>query len=77
MEKINATIKKWGNSFGIILPKEIVNTENLKEGNEIEVLISSKNKTRAKDIFGILKGRIKKDTAELLKEVDRDFEGDE
>ena len=32
------------------------------------------DKTTAKDIFGILKGKIKKDTDALLKEVDKDFE---
>ncbi|MBS3075715.1 AbrB/MazE/SpoVT family DNA-binding domain-containing protein [Candidatus Pacearchaeota archaeon] len=74
MEKINAIVKKWGNSFGIILPKEIIKTQELKEGSNIELIIHSKNKTKVKDIFGILKGKIKRDTADLLKEVDRDFE---
>jgi hypothetical protein len=32
------------------------------------------NKTKVKDIFGILKGKLKRDTDELLKEVDNDFE---
>mgnify|MGYP001572606249 FL=1 len=74
MEKINATVKKWGNSFGIILPKNVIETQELKEGSDIELIIHPKNKTKVKDIFGILKGKIKRDTADLLKEVDRDFE---
>lgn len=31
-------------------------------------------KTKAKDIFGIFKGKLKRNTDDLLKEVDRDFE---
>ncbi len=75
MEQINVKVKKWGNSFGIVLPKTLVDNQQLKEGAEIEILVQAKNKTRVKDVFGILKGKIKRDTESLLKEVDRDFEG--
>lgn len=77
MEKVNATVKKWGNSFGIILPKDIVKSQDIREGSNIEVMIQSKNKTKVKDIFGILKGKIKRDTADLLREVDEDFGNNE
>lgn len=36
--------------------------------------INIKNKTKAKCMFGILKGKLKRNTDDLLKEVDRDFE---
>ncbi len=75
MEQINAKVKKWGNSLGIVLPKTLVDNQQLKEGTEIEILVQAKNKTKVKDVFGILKGKIKRDTKSLLKEVDRDFEG--
>lgn len=74
MEKANVKIKKWGNSFGVILPRDIINNQRLKEGSTIEIIVQAKNKTKVKDIFGILKGKLKRDTDELLKEVDRDFE---
>jgi len=73
MEKINATVKKWGNSFGIILPKDIIESQRLRDGSSIDVIISPRNKTKVKEIFGILKGKIKRDTSDLLKEVDQDF----
>jgi antitoxin component of MazEF toxin-antitoxin module len=76
MEKINSIVKKWGNSYGIILPMEIIKNEDIKEGTKIEVIITSKGKTKVGDIFGILKGKIKRDTSDLLKEVDRDFENE-
>ncbi len=34
-----AKIKCWGNSLGIILPKSLVEQEELKEGEEVEVSV--------------------------------------
>jgi len=30
-------LKKWGNSYGIIVPKDIVDRENMNEGDVIKV----------------------------------------
>lgn len=73
MEKVNATVKRWGNSFGIILPKDLIKSQELKEGSNINIIIQPKNITKVKDIFGILKGKLKRNTEDLLKEVDEDF----
>ena len=55
MEIITRT-KKWGSSLGIIIPKIIVERENLKQNQEIKILaVETKEKTRIKDIFGKLK----------------------
>lgn len=32
-------VKCWGNSLGIILPKSLVEQEELKEGEEVEVTV--------------------------------------
>ena len=74
METKDIKVRKWGNSFGIIIPKDIVEKQDIKEGITVRINIQAKNRTKAKDIFGILKGKIKKDTEDLLKEVDKDFE---
>jgi len=74
METINTKVKKWGNSLGIILPADIVRNNEIREGTDIEVRINTKNKTKAREIFGILKGKLTRDTDDLLKEVDRDLE---
>jgi predicted DNA-binding antitoxin AbrB/MazE fold protein len=75
MERINTTVKKWGNSYGIILPKEVVKSQDLKEGIRIEVILETKNKNHVKDMFGILKGKLKKDTEIILKGVDKELWG--
>ncbi|MBS3081215.1 hypothetical protein J4221_07125 [Candidatus Pacearchaeota archaeon] len=74
MEKAYVRVKKWGNSYEVILPSKIIKEQNIIEGTELEILINQKNKTKVKDIFGILKGKLKRDTDDLLKEVNRDFE---
>ncbi len=74
MEQISTKVKRWGNSFGIVLPMKIVEKENLKEGVEIKVTIETKDKTKVKDVFGILKEELKNvDTEKALREVDKAF----
>jgi len=74
METKDIKIRKWGNSFGIVIPKDMVEKQDIKEGITVRINIQVKDKTKAKDIFGILKGKIKKDTEVLLNEVNKDFE---
>ncbi|MFA5856399.1 MAG: AbrB/MazE/SpoVT family DNA-binding domain-containing protein [Candidatus Pacearchaeota archaeon] len=74
MDTKDIKVKKWGNSFGIIIPKDIVEKQEIKEGITLRVNIQVKNKTKAKDVFGILKTKMKKNTDDLLKEVDSRFE---
>lgn len=73
MEQITTKVKKWGNSFGIILPRKLIDAEKIQEGTEIEISLSLKNKTKGKDIFGLLKGKIKKPTKQIMKEVDKEL----
>ena len=54
---VEVEIKKWGNSLGVILPKELVNQQHLEEHEKI--LIQTIKKTNLSDIFGSLKGKIK------------------
>ena len=32
-------LKRWGNSFGVVVPKDIVEKEGLKEGEEVEISV--------------------------------------
>ena len=75
MEQINTRAKRWGNSLGIVLPKKIIDSQQIKEGSEIKIIIESKNKTKVKNLFGILKGKLKKDTETLMREIDRELWG--
>ena len=77
MEKANVKVKKWGNSFGVILPKKIVDTEKIKEGVEITITIEPNNKMTVGDLFEFARKHLlpkpKKSYKELLKEADKEF----
>lgn len=72
MMEIKAKTKKWGNSIGILIPKDAVIKEKIKPDQEVTVLISAKPITTGKDIFG--KWKFNKSTEELMREVDKDFD---
>lgn len=75
MIKTTARLKAWGNSFGIVIPKEELKAENLGINDEVEVIVKRKqNPLRA--AFGFLKGapvKTKKSKDELLKEIDKEL----
>ena len=79
MEKTTVQVKRWGNSFGIVLPMKVVEKENLKEGVEITIIVQSKKKTTVGDLMRISRslGLDKKlkniDTSKALREVDKAF----
>ncbi|MBS3082305.1 AbrB/MazE/SpoVT family DNA-binding domain-containing protein [Candidatus Pacearchaeota archaeon] len=73
MEQIKAKAKKWGNSIGIVIPANIVDKQSIKDGTEIIITITSDKKTKVKDVFGILKEKLKRNTQELIDEVDEDL----
>ena len=53
MTMAEAKVKQWGNSLGIIIPKEIVKIEEVNEGDIIKVDII---KEKRLDGFGMFKG---------------------
>ncbi|MDO8642070.1 MAG: hypothetical protein Q7R76_00565 [Candidatus Woesearchaeota archaeon] len=69
-------LKAWGNSVGILLPKEKLCQEHLAVNDEVEVIVRKKaGSLRA--IFGELKKFTPtsgKSTDVLLKEIDEEFE---
>jgi antitoxin component of MazEF toxin-antitoxin module len=52
MSELECTTKKWGNSLGIVLPKELVERENIKINEKL--VIDLKKVHRAKEFFGLL-----------------------
>ena len=71
MLEVKIKTKKWGNSIGILIPKEAIRKEKIKPDQEVTVLISSKPIIKVKDIFGTLK--FKESTDKLMREIDKEF----
>ncbi|MDO8509177.1 MAG: AbrB/MazE/SpoVT family DNA-binding domain-containing protein [Nanoarchaeota archaeon] len=74
MERTIVHVKKWGNSFGIVLPMKIVEKEKLSEGKEIIITVETKDKTKVRDVFGMLAKELKNiNTQKALRDVDKAF----
>lgn len=50
-----AVVRRWGNSLGVVLPKELVEQKHLKE--EDKVIIDVVMKVDLRRSFGALKGK--------------------
>lgn len=78
MEQIKTKVRKWGNSFGIVLPKELVNSKKLEEGSEVSVMVEPLNGMTVGDLMELakkfkLKRKSKKTTQEILDEMDKEL----
>lgn len=68
--EIEATTRKWGNSIGIILPKDFVKRKNLKENAKIRIDITTDEDLNGlNEIFGMLKGKLKKSGQKIKDEL--------
>ena len=63
--QIVVEVKKWGNSFGIVVPKTEVKALGLKAGEKIKLEILKKERI---DAFGISKGAAPFEEEELIRE---------
>ena len=64
---ITTKIRKWGSSFGVVIPKDEMQKLRLRENQEVYLDVKPKENP-LKLLFGIGKGKIKKSTEEILKE---------
>lgn len=79
MEQINVKVKKWGNSFGVVLPMKVIEKEKLEEGSELTLTLHPKKKTTVADLMKVSEElRLNKklenvDTKKALREIDKVF----
>jgi len=73
MEVIETKVKKWGNSLGIIIPSNTIEARNIKENDNVKVLILKDSRKVLQETFGMLKGKIKKPTQQIKDELRREL----
>ncbi len=73
MTTINVKLKKWGNSFGVVIPREVVEKESMKEDENVTLIVVNKNSNVLKETFGIGKGKLKKSGQEFKDEARREL----
>ncbi len=69
---VTCKTKQWGNSLGVIIPKEVVKELNLKPNEEVFIDINKKGTNVLKELFGTLK--FKRSTEEIMKEARKGWE---
>lgn len=54
MIEAETKVKKWGNSLGVVLPRDLTRNEKVKAGDKIKIIVIKEQNT-LKDVFGSLK----------------------
>ncbi len=67
MSELTTKIRKWGNSYGIIIPQEVLKRKGLREGEEIDAVLIKKGNV-LRETFG--KVKFKKSVEQMMKETD-------
>lgn len=71
--EIKTIAKKWGSSIGVIIPKEVVEERKIRENDEIIIEVT-KAPLIVREIFGMLRGKIKKSGQEIKDEMRNGWE---
>ena len=73
MIEIRTKLRKWGNSFGIVIPQKAIEQTKSKNGDEITILFKSE-KPNLHKLFGSHK--FSKPTKKLMAEMDKELYND-
>ena len=72
MQVFESVPKKWGNSIGITIPREVVKEEDISTDTKIRVLVLGNKANKLKEAFGTLK--LKKPTQQAMDEIDEGYD---
>lgn len=73
MIEVRVKLRRWGNSFGVVIPQKAVEQTNAGEGDDLTVFIKSE-KPNLRKLFGSHK--FSKPTQKLMKEMDEELYND-
>lgn len=73
MAVIETKLRKWGNSFGVVIPIEIVEKERMRENENLKLIVLKDSRKVLEETFGSLKGKLKKSAQEIKDELRRDL----
>ena len=74
MLEVEAKVRKWGRSFGVVIPKDKIKQEGIKDNETITLLITKRTNV-LRETFGTMK--FKKSTDEMMREIDKELWGEE
>jgi len=73
MIELETKLKGWGNSIGLVIPKDMIRENNLKLKQRVKIIIKPIKALKVKDLFGKFKN-IKKPTDQIMKEIDKELD---
>lgn len=74
MDIFKTTLKKWGNSTGVTIPKNLLKGKHLRAGKPITLLIIEDDMDAIRKTFGTVK--FDQSVKDIMREVDEDFNHD-
>lgn len=72
MKVFEAIPKKWGNSLGITIPKNVIENEGISQNKKINVIVFTSRMEKLRKAFGTLK--LKKRTQKVMDEIDEGYD---
>ena len=72
MIEVKTKLRKWGNSFGVIVLQKTIENTRIREGDELIILLKKDEEENVlKETFGTHK--FKKPVKQLMKEMDKEL----
>ncbi|MBI2498686.1 hypothetical protein HYV88_00415 [Candidatus Woesearchaeota archaeon] len=71
MIEIKSKLRRWGNSFGIVVPQSALKEDTRIRENEEVVVMIIKNKPNLRKFFGAHK--FKKPVEQMMREIDKEL----
>ena len=76
MTVIEAKVKKWGNSFGVVIPIEVIEKEKIREEDKVRLIVLKDSRKVLEETFGMGKGKLKKTGQQFKDEIRRELYND-
>ncbi|MEM3086133.1 MAG: AbrB/MazE/SpoVT family DNA-binding domain-containing protein [Halobacteria archaeon] len=69
---VPATVRRWGSSLAVTLPRDLVKRLSLREGERVFIEVKKENPLR--EVFG--KGKLDKPIHRVMREIDAELWGE-
>ena len=73
MAEVENKLQRWGNSFGIVIPIDLIRRKHMREGEKIKAIIVKRSNV-LRETFG--SHRLSKPVSQLMKEMDHELYND-
>ena len=70
---IESEVRKLGNSFAVIIPKNIIEKDAIKERQKIRLILIRESRKVLNETFGMSRGRLKKSGQQIKDELRREL----